>query len=76
VSETGSSGSNAAEGLIRSLLKRRQAQTWSAFALRAPLRWGGPDFTTPVRAVAKSGPDGLRSGGIIGTTSKLRTEVT
>jgi hypothetical protein len=41
VSETGSSGSNAAEGLIRSSLKRRQAQIVEniAAASGAPLGW-------------------------------------
>lgn len=65
VCETGSSGSYAAEGLIRSLLKRRQARIVESIraASAAPLGWRRFRDARPVRGVAKSGPDGLRSGG-------------
>ncbi|MBV9838913.1 MAG: hypothetical protein JO156_12385 [Solirubrobacterales bacterium] len=51
---------NRVEGLIRLGRRRRlQRSTGSTRAANAASRWGGPDLTTPIRAVPKSGPDEL-----------------
>lgn len=66
VSETGFSSSNAAEGLIRSLLKRRQARIVESIraATAAPLGWSRFHDARPgrreIRDRMDSGPEGSR----------------
>jgi hypothetical protein len=43
--------------------RRHQRHAKRIRAANAASRWGGPDFTTPIRGVAKSGPDDLRFEG-------------